>query len=87
MDKFSLVLLALFMVALALMGVPGVWAMNRGKMLRNIALWLAIVVGLALIYRHFGPNPPAGLSSESGQETEQEPTPATGDEGYTPPGE
>jgi hypothetical protein len=39
---------------LALLIAPNVLAMNRGKILRNIALWLAIVLGLALVYQTFG---------------------------------
>ena len=55
MDTVSLVLLALMTGALVLLVAPRVFAFNRGRILRNVALWLLIFLGLALFYRHFGP--------------------------------
>ncbi len=84
MDTVSLILVVLFMLALTVRGVPGVVRLNKGKMLPNMALWLAIVLGLALVYRHFGPNLGAPPSVQTPDAMEDQ---ATGDNGYTPPGE
>ncbi len=55
MDQLNLWLGLLFMATLAALIMPGVLAANRGKMLRNIAIWLGIFLALALIYRNLGP--------------------------------
>ncbi len=55
MSHASLILTALMMLSLTVFMAPGVLAMNRGKVLQTIALWLAIFFGLALIYKNFGP--------------------------------
>lgn len=55
MDKTSLILSGLLSLALVIMIAPGIFARNKGNVLRNIALWVAIFFGLALIYKHFGP--------------------------------
>lgn len=55
MDQLDLWLSLLFTVTLAALIMPGVVAMNHGKLLRNTALWLGIFLALALIYRNFGP--------------------------------
>jgi len=47
--------MALLTVTLAVLIAPNVFAMNRGKVLQNIALWLAIMLALALVYQNFGP--------------------------------
>lgn len=64
MNQVSLALTAVLMLAMALMMLPSVIAMNRGKMLRNIAAWLAIFALLGLAYKTFGPGreaqPPGG---------------------------
>ncbi len=62
MDKVSIALSALVSVALVIMIAPRVLAANRGVALRNVALWVAIFLGLALFYRHFGPGA-AGIDS------------------------
>lgn len=49
------------MLAMAVFFAPGILAMNRGNVLRNIALWLAIFLGLALFYQNFGPDSPHPL--------------------------
>lgn len=49
--------LILGVVAAALMAflfAPRVIVMNRGKILQNIAIWLAIFVVLAWVYQNFG---------------------------------
>jgi hypothetical protein len=40
---------------------PGIFALNRGRVLQNIALWLAIFAALGLFYKHFGPGSPHPL--------------------------
>lgn len=55
LNQFDLWLRLLFTVALAALIMPSVVTMNQGKMVRNIALWLAIFLGLAVVYRFFGP--------------------------------
>ena len=49
------ILSGLFGLAIVLMISPRVLRMNRGKTLQNIALWLAIFLGLALAYKTVGP--------------------------------
>ena len=84
MNKVSLVLMGLMTLALVAFMAPNVFAMNQGKLLRNIALWLAIFLGLALIYQNFGPGSkmpmfrmPEAFSRQhltpSGTDTPQEP--------------
>lgn len=70
MDKVTLILSALVSLALVLMIAPGVLARQRGKGLRNVALWVAIFLCLALFYRHFGPG--KDLLPTQGQEIETE---------------
>ncbi|MDD3029920.1 MAG: hypothetical protein PHS57_06555 [Alphaproteobacteria bacterium] len=69
MSHTSMILSSLLIVALLLFVAPNIFAINRGRILRNIALWLAIFLGLALIYKSFGPesahplfNAPAAFS-------------------------
>lgn len=61
MNRASLILTALMMISITIMFAPGVMALNRGKVLQTIALWLAIFLGLALIYKNFGPDSPHPL--------------------------
>jgi hypothetical protein len=58
MNRASLILTALMMISITILMSPGVLAMNHGKILQRIALWLAIFLGLALIYKNFGPDSP-----------------------------
>ncbi|WP_199235251.1 hypothetical protein [Azospirillum sp. TSA6c] len=46
-------LVALLMVAVLV--VPAALRRNRGAVLRNAALWLALIVALVWIYDRFGP--------------------------------
>jgi hypothetical protein len=46
------------MISITIMMAPGILSLNRGKVLQTIALWLAIFLGLALIYKNFGPDSP-----------------------------
>lgn len=55
LNQLDLWLRLLFTVAMAALIMPRVVTMNQGKMVRNIALWLAIFLGLAVVYRFFGP--------------------------------
>lgn len=50
-----MILSALMTMTLVVIFAPNIFAMNRGRILRNIALWLALFLGLALIYQNFGP--------------------------------
>ena len=72
MNRLSMILTALMMISITIFWLPGVLAMNHGKILQTIALWLAIILGLALIYKNFGPESehplfhfPAGMMSPS----------------------
>lgn len=51
----------LLAMAMLIFFTPNIFALNRGHILRNIALWLAIFLGLALIYQNFGPASPHPL--------------------------
>lgn len=97
-----MILSGLLMMAMVVFFAPNIFAMNRGNILRNIALWLAVFLGLALFYREFGPGSPHPLfqlpESMSGMKKEEAP-PAdqgdkkdnepgeTGEQGFTPPKE
>jgi hypothetical protein len=61
MSHVTLILSALFTMAMVVVMAPGVLALNRGRILRNTALWLALFLGLALIYRTVGPDSPHPL--------------------------
>lgn len=93
MDKFSLILAALLTATIVVLITPGVLAMNRGKILRNIALWLAIVLALALGYRSFGPGKDMPISVPTAQDNDtdrddaQASPAASGEQDYTPPKE
>jgi hypothetical protein len=92
MNKFTLIISALLTLTLLVFIAPSIMAMNRGKMLRNIALWLAIALGLALVYQTFGPGKnmtlpvPASGENDGASTSDNESLPA-GDQGYTPPRE
>ncbi len=55
MSTVSIVLTSLLTITLVVLIAPSVIAMNRGRVLQNIAFWLAIVLALALFYQTFGP--------------------------------
>lgn len=59
MDKTSLIMGTLMGLVMVLWIAPSVIAMNRGKVLRNVALWLGIILALGFFYRTFGPGRPA----------------------------
>jgi cytochrome c biogenesis protein CcdA len=90
MNKFTLILSALLMLALVVVMAPNIIVLSRGKALRNIALWLAIFLGLIIIYRTVGPgsphplfNLPQSMQMMSGPPAENA-NPAN-NQGYTPP--
>jgi low affinity Fe/Cu permease len=102
MDKLSMIMSAVFLGAMLIWIAPRIIAFNQGKALRNIALWVAIFFGLALIYKSFGPDSPHPLfrlpASMSGMHRSAEDTsdaPAAraddknndGGQGFTPPKE
>ncbi|MBP7253770.1 MAG: hypothetical protein KBA75_09845 [Alphaproteobacteria bacterium] len=55
MDQATIWLSLLMMVVMTIVVAPPVLRMNQGKIIRNAAIWVAIVVGLALFYNVFGP--------------------------------
>lgn len=55
MNQATLWLSLLMMVVMTILIAPPVLRMNQGKIIRNGAIWVAIVVGLALFYNVFGP--------------------------------
>lgn len=94
MDKISLILTGILMLAMVVIMAPNVLALNRGKVLRNIAIWLAIAVVLGLVYRNFGPGRNQTVSPFLAQHENQNQAPpavnagqAAGDQGFTPPGD
>ena len=61
MNRVSLLLGALMMLCMVVLIAPGILALNHGKILRNTALWLAVFLGLGLMYKNFGPDSPHPL--------------------------
>jgi len=61
MSHTSMILFSLMTMAMLIFMVPNIFALNRGHILRNLALWIAIFLGLALIYQNFGPDSPHPL--------------------------
>ncbi len=56
MSHLSMILSSLFLLTMTIYLAPSVFTLNRGHILRNIALWLAIFFGLAAFYQTFGPD-------------------------------
>jgi hypothetical protein len=61
MSHLSMILTGLMLMAMVAFMAPNIFAFNRGYILRNVALWLAIFLGLAVIYQTFGPGSPHPL--------------------------
>jgi hypothetical protein len=61
MSHTTLILNVLFTMAMLVVIAPNIFAINRGHVLRNVALWLAIFLGLGVVYQNFGPNSPHPL--------------------------
>lgn len=55
MDNPAMILSALMSAAILIMIAPNIIRMNKGRVLQNIALWVAIFLGLALAYQTLGP--------------------------------
>lgn len=80
MSHTSMILTGLMMMTLLVFIAPSIFAINQGRVLRNVALWLAIFLGLTLVYKNFGPegqNPlfglPASMSGMKQQDNSSEP--------------
>src|SRR4029078_5056498 len=54
-NSWTAALPAIMLLGLVVFMAPNILALNRGKVLRNIAIWLAIFAGLGLAYQFFGP--------------------------------
>jgi hypothetical protein len=98
MSHTSLILSGLLLVAMAAFIAPSVLILNHGKILRNIAVWTAIFLGLILGYKSFGPGSPHPLFEDKGAKvdamySEQFNQSSTvkdksdGSQGFTPPSE
>src|SRR5690242_4648368 len=55
MDHVTLILSGLLTLAMVIVIAPNIMAINRGKALHNIAIWLANFLALGLIYKTVGP--------------------------------
>lgn len=98
MDMTGQILSGLFALAIVIMIAPRILHVNRGKTLQNIALWVAIFLGLAVAYKIIGPGKDAlapAMEQSADRQTdttmpgESEPeTPALREEdGFSPPRE
>jgi|GEM_PF-1967461 len=93
MSTTSIVLSALLTVTLLIIIAPSILAMNRGRILQNIAIWLAIMLVLALAYQNFGPGKDSPMNFTTGAENPDAAAPPapnappSGDQGYVPPRE
>ncbi|MGE4351278.1 MAG: hypothetical protein AB7E52_03725 [Bdellovibrionales bacterium] len=69
MDTTGQILSGLFGIAMVILLAPRIFALNQGVALRNIALWVAIFLGLAVAYHVIGPgkNMPVSASIQSEQ--------------------
>lgn len=61
MSHLSMILSVLMTLAIVIYMAPGIFALNRGHILRNVALWLAIFLALGLFFKNFGPGSPHPL--------------------------
>jgi len=82
MDSVGQIISGLIGVGIVLMIAPRVLAANKGKILRNIAIWIGIFLVLALVYQTYGPGKLEGqqAGNESPQSTEQPTSSRTTDE-------
>ena len=53
--NITLIVSVFISLVFIVMMAPQVLAMNRGKVLRNIAIWLAVFAVLGFVYKVFGP--------------------------------
>lgn len=61
MSHTNMILSALLTMVMVIFIAPNVFVMNRGHILRNIALWLGFFLVLGLIYQNLGPDSPHPL--------------------------
>lgn len=93
MNTLSVALTAILLLGLVAFMAPNILALNRGKVLRNIALWLAIFAALGLIYQATHGDKPLSMQMfmPGAQQSQTPPPPVTdknsGAKGFTPPGE
>jgi len=65
MDTVTLILSGLFTLALLIMISPSIFRINKGKILKSTALWLAIFLALGIAYQTIGPGKDAPLMPPS----------------------
>ena len=97
MNSVNLILSVLLTLAMVVIFAPNILAFNRGKILRNIAIWLAIFLLLGLVYQNLGPGSLGGYRgtllnpSLSGDKDGNDPPgkipEANQNQGYQPPSE
>jgi len=90
MNSLALNLTALSFLVLAAVMAPNILAANRGKIMRNVAIWLAIFVALGTGYQMMHPQVPVVAPQPVKQgEPAVAPTHDNGDENkdFTPPKE
>jgi hypothetical protein len=90
MNHVSVALTAIMLLGLVVFMAPGILALNRGKILRNIAIWLAIFAGLGLFYQYFGPGRMTSGTPPLIMQNTIPPAPdakSGGSQGFTPPKE
>jgi len=80
MNRTSLLLTSLMFASIAIFMTPDIIAMNRGKVLQTIALWLAIMLGLAVFYKNFGPESQHPLFKDPNGYSREAQPPAAADE-------
>lgn len=85
MDLTGQILSGLFGIAIVILIAPRILAVNQGKMLRNITLWVAIFLGLAIVYKQFGPFGSAIEQTAAVQENQQQTTPDAADQDSNEP--
>lgn len=95
MDTTSQILSGLFGIAMVILIAPRILAINQGKILRNMAIWVAIFLLLALAYKNFGPaemsqGQPASTITEQDPDSAAKDAPApevqiNEENGFSPP--
>ena len=72
MDQATIWLSIFILVTLVALRAPAILRLNQGKIIRNMALWMLIALGLALFYHLFGPFDSATSSLPSNPAAVQE---------------